>query len=55
MVIIWGVNAIRAKKMSDPDVPDEIKDFILSILVIASLTLAVRLALIVYRMIKRPL
>ena len=55
MVIIWGVNAIRAKKMDDPDVPQDIKDLILSILIIASLTLVVRLALVAYKMIKKPL
>ena len=55
MVVIWAVNAIRAKKMDDPDVPQEIKDFVLAILIIASLTFVVRIALVVYRLVKKPL
>ena len=55
LVIIWAVNAIRAKKMNDPEVPQEIKDFVLAILVIASLTFVVRLALVIYRQVKKPL
>ena len=55
MVVIWAVNAIRAKKMDDPDVPQEIKDLVLAILIIASLTFVVRIALVVYRLVKKPL
>ena len=55
LVIIWGVNAIRAKKMDDPDVPQDVKDFILSILIIASITFVVRVALVIYKVLKRPL
>ena len=55
LVIIWAVNAIRAKKMNDPDVPQEIKDFVLAILIIASLTFVVRIVLVIYRQVKKPL
>ena len=55
LVVIWAANAIRAKKMDDPDVPQEIKDFVLAILIIASLTFVVRIALVIYRMVKKPL
>ena len=55
LVIIWAVNAIRAKKMNDPEVPQEIKDFVLAILVIASLTFVVRIVLVIYRQIEKPL
>ena len=43
------------KKMEDPAVPQDIKDYILSILILSSLTLVVRLALVAYRMIRQPL
>ena len=55
LVVIWAANAIRAKKMGDPDVPQEIKDFVLAILIIASLTFVVRIALVIYRLVKKPL
>ena len=55
MVIIWAVSNIRVKNMEDPAVPQEIKDYILSILILSSLTLVGRLALVAYRMIRQPL
>lgn len=52
LVVIWAANGIRAKKSSDPTVPHEVKDFVLAILVIACLTLVVRLILVTYRTIR---
>jgi len=55
LVVIWACNGIRAKKMSDPDVPQEIKDYVMAILVIAVLTFVTRLCLVTYRCLKKPL
>ena len=55
LVTIWAVSAVRVNKMEDPIVPQEIKDFVLSILILSSLTLVVRLALVAYRMVRQPL
>ena len=55
MVVIWASNGIRIKKMDDPDVPQDIKDYVLAIMIIAILTFVVRLALVIYRMLKKPL
>ena len=55
LVVIWAVNGVRAKKMNDSAVPQDIKDFIIAILVIAVLTFIVRLALVIYKCIRKPL
>eukprot|EP00092_Neocalanus_flemingeri_P040904 GFUD01044535.1.p1 GENE.GFUD01044535.1~~GFUD01044535.1.p1 ORF type:complete len:320 (+),score=89.94 GFUD01044535.1:375-1334(+) len=55
LVVIWASNGIRAKKMDDPDVPQDVKDFVLAILIIAILTFVVRLSLVVFRVVKKPL
>jgi len=55
IVVIWASNGIRAKKWGDPNVPDEVNNFVLSILIIASITLLVRLAIVLYRVVKKPL
>ena len=47
LVVIWAVNGIRAKKMDDAAVPQDIKDFIIAILVIAVLTFVVRVAIVI--------
>jgi len=55
LVVIWASNGIRAKKMDDPDVPQDVKNFVLAILIIGTLTFVVRLSLVIYRMVKKPL
>jgi len=55
LVVIWASNGIRAKKMDDPDVPQDVKNYILAILVIATITLVARLGLVIYKGIKKPL
>ena len=55
MVVIWASNGIRIKKMDDPDVPQDIKDYVLAIMIIAILTFVVRLALVIYRVLKKQL
>jgi len=53
LVIIWASNGIRVKiderLAEDQEVPDEIKQYVLAILIIASITLAVRLIIVTYR------
>ena len=34
LVVIWAINGVRSKKMDDENVPQEIKDFVLAILII---------------------
>ena len=41
--------------MDDPTVPQDVKDFVLAVLIIAILTFVVRLSLVIYRMVKKPL
>merc|ERR1712154_510839 len=55
LVVIWASNGIRAKKIDDPDVPQDVKNFILAILVIATITFVARLVLVIYKGIKKPL
>jgi len=55
LVVIWAVNGVRAKKINDDNVPQDIKNFIIAILVIAVLTFLVRLGLVIYRYIRKPL
>jgi len=55
LVVIWAANGIRVKKMDDPNVPQDVKDFVLAILIIAVLTFMVRLSLVIYRIVKKPL
>ena len=55
LVVIWAVNGIRAKKINDDNVPQEIKDFIIAILVIAVVTFLVRVGLVIYRYVRKPL
>ena len=55
LVVIWASNGIRAKKMSDPDVPQDIKDYVMAILIIAVFTFVFRLCLVTYRCVKKPL
>jgi len=53
LVVMWAAYGIWAKKSTDPKVPQEVKNFVLAILVIASLTLAVRLVLVVYKTLRK--
>jgi len=55
LVVIWASNGIRIKKMDDPLVPQDIKNYVLAILIIAILTFVARLAIVIYRVIKKPL
>jgi len=55
LVVIWASNGIRAKKMDDPDVPQDVKNYVLAILVIAVITFVVRLVIVIYRGVKKPL
>jgi len=55
LVVIWASYGIRSKKNDDPMVPQEIKDYVLAILIIATLTLLVRAAIVIYRVIRKPL
>ena len=41
--------------MDDPNVPQDVKDFVLAILVIAVITFLVRLVIVIYREVKKPL
>ena len=41
--------------MDDPDVPQDIKDYVLLIMIIQILTFVVRLALVIYRVLKKQL
>jgi len=50
LVVIWALNGIRSKKMTDPLVPESIKNYVLVIIIIAGLTFALRLIVIVWRM-----
>jgi len=54
LVVIWATNGIRARQMADPDVPQDIEDYVLAILVIAAFTLVLRLCLITYSCLKTP-
>ena len=54
-MVIWAVNGVRAKKMDDATVPQDIKDFIIAILVIAVITFLVRLAIVIFRYVRKPL
>ena len=54
-MVIWAVNGVRAKKMDDATVPQDIKDFIIAILVIAVVTFIVRLAIVIFRYVRKPL
>lgn len=53
LVVIWAVNAIRAKKANDPDVPDIVNNYVLAILIIACITVAIRAVLVIFRIYKR--
>ena len=55
LVVIWASNGIRAKNMDDPNVPQDVKNYVVAILVIAIITLLVRLAIVIYRGVKKPL
>ena len=55
LVVIWAINGVRAKKMHDENVPQEIKDFVLAILIIAAITFVVRVAIVIYRYVKKPM
>jgi len=55
LVVIWAINGVRAKKMDDENVPQEIKDFVLAILIIAAITFVVRVAIVIYRYVKKPM
>lgn len=55
LVVIWAVNGIRAEKMEDAAVPQDIKNFIIAILIIAALTFVIRVAIFIYKCIRKPL
>lgn len=55
LVVIWASNGIWQKKKDDPAVPNDIKQFVLAIIIIASLTFLVRVVIVTYRYFKKPL
>lgn len=55
LVVIWASNGIWQKKKDDPEVPQEIKQFVFAILIIASITFVVRVAIVTFRNFKKPL
>merc|ERR1712107_482771 len=55
LVVIWALNWIRAKKITDPLVPASIKNYVLAILIIAGCTFVVRIIVIIWRMFRKPL
>ena len=59
LVVIWAANGIRSeimtKKKDGQDVPKNIENFVLAILVIAIITFIVRIGIVIYRVIKKPL
>ena len=55
LVVIWATNGIRTKMMDKPDVPQDIKDYVLAIMIIAVVTFVVRLGLVTYRVLKSPI
>ena len=61
LVVIWAANGIRSKinmKKTDDEfekVPQDVENFVLAILVIAVLTFLVRIGIVVYRVIRKPL
>jgi len=55
LVVIWALNGIRSKKMTDPLVPESIKNYVLVIIIIAGFTFVLRLIVIVWRMFRKPL
>merc|ERR1719154_282595 len=55
LVIIWASNGIRAKKMDDPEVPQDVKDFVFAILIIGFITVGVRLVLVIFKMVRKPI
>ena len=54
-VIIWALSAIRGNAVDDHHVPQDVGDFILSILIIFCLSLVARAVIVVYRLIRHPL
>jgi len=55
LVIIWAINGIRAKQFDDPNVPQDLKNFVFAILIIAILTVVVRSVLVIFRMVRKPI
>jgi len=55
LVVIWASIGIYSKKSDDPTVPQEIINYVLAIIIIASLTLVIRLGIIIYRVLRKPL
>ena len=61
LVVIWAANGIRSKineKKTAAEletVPQDVENFVLAILVIAVLTFLVRIGIVVYRVIRKPL
>jgi len=61
LVVIWAANGIRSKinmKKTDAEfekVPQDVENFVLAILIIAVLTFLVRIGIVVFRVIRKPL
>jgi len=55
LVVIWALNGIRSKKITDPLVPESIKNYVLVILIIAGCTFVIRIIVIIWRMFRKPL
>ena len=55
LVVIWASIGIIVKKKDDETVPQDVKDFVIAILVIAVLTFLVRVALVIYKCVRKPL
>ena len=59
LVVIWAANGVRSKivdkKEEGQDIPEDVENFVLAILIIAVLTFLVRIGIVIYRVIKKPL
>ena len=58
LVVIWAANGVRSKivdKEEGQDIPEDVENFVLAILIIAVITFLVRIGIVIYRVIKKPL
>ena len=54
-MVIWATNGIRTKNMDNPDIPQDTKDYVLAIMIIAVVTSTFVVRLVTYRVVKSPL
>ena len=59
LVVIWAANGIRSKiktkQDEGKDIPKDVENFVIAILVIAVLTFLVRIGIVIYRVVRKPL